>query len=142
LLPLLDVLPPDGWGDATTGAGADVLVTGGAEEWVVAGGACVVVDVVAGFGLCTVLWCVVVVLVVVAGSDVVVDVVDVLTDAAGVEVVFELVVPPQPATARATAIVLSTIFFISPAPIFAASLRFQGTRHVGHRFVPVRSPPN
>jgi hypothetical protein len=145
VLPPLDVLPPEGLGAATTGAGADVVVTGG-EECVVTGGAAVVVDVVvAGLGFCTVLWCVTAFfVVVVAGSAVavVVDVVDVVTDAAGVEVVFELVVPPQPATARATAIVLSTIFFISPAPILAANLRVQGTRHLGRWFVPVGLRPN
>jgi hypothetical protein len=53
--PPLPVLPPLGFGAATTGAGALVVVTGGGEEWVVTGGACVVVAVVvaAGFGL----WC-------------------------------------------------------------------------------------
>lgn len=103
------------------------MVTGAGEDCVVAGGAEVVVA--AGLGLCTVLWCACVVfVVVVAGSDaVVVDVVDVVADAAAdVEVVFELVPPPQPATARATAIVLSTIFFISPTPIFATRLGSSG----------------
>jgi hypothetical protein len=132
VLVLLPVeLPPlDGCGAATTGAGEDVVVGGGADCVVVEGGACVEVvaaGVATGLGLLTVLWCFTVFLAFLAGSVVlVVDVVDVVADAAFVEVVFEADVPPQPATARATAIVLSTSFFISPAPILRCQASLSG----------------
>jgi hypothetical protein len=121
-LPLL-VLPPDGEGAAWTGAG-DEVVTGGAEV-VVTGGAAVVVAVcvvgvtTAGLALCTVLWCATF-FGFGAGSVVfVVEVVDVVAAAAAagvVELVVEPDVPPQPATAMATAIVLRISFFMVPAP--------------------------
>jgi len=150
-LPLLfplPVLPPLGAGAAVTGAGAADVVTGGAED-VVTGGAAVVVaewvvDVVvaAGLGLCTALWCTAF-LWFAAGSAVVVEVV-LVADAAAVDVelVFEALVPPHPATARATAIVLSTSFFIVPLRFSLPGLGVQGTRHLGRMIVPVRKPPN
>jgi hypothetical protein len=113
-------------GGLTTGAGDDVVVTGGAD-WVVTGGVVAgctgVVDLaVAALALWAVLWCF---LRLVAGSDVVVvdvvDVVDALA-AAEVELVFEAVVPPQPANASPTTIMLSSARFIVLAPRFAPRL--------------------
>jgi hypothetical protein len=114
------VLPPVGAGAATTGAGADVVVTGGAE-FVVAGAALVVdgeelaaVDVAlcAVAFLCAALCAFLALAVVVWAAGCVCGVA-----AAGVELDCELLdVPPQPATTRAAVIVLSSAFFIVPAP--------------------------
>ena len=136
-------LPPDGFGVTTTGAGAAVLVTGGAD-WVVADGACVVVDVVFGATGLGLWWTTLRFL---AGSAVVVCEVVLVAgvDAACVveDVVLDAVPPPQPANAMAIAIVLSISFFISPAPIFATrGASPQITRHLGSRIVPVGIPPN
>jgi hypothetical protein len=129
----LPVLPPLGAGAAVTGAGAADVVTGGGEDCVVTGGAAVVVTewvveavVATGLGLCTTLWCATF-LWCAAGSAVVFEVV-LVADAAAVDVelVFEVLVPPQPATARATAIVLSTSFFIIPLRFSLPDLRPPG----------------
>ena len=113
------VLPPVGVGAATTGAGADVVVTGGAE-FVVAGAALVVAGAelaALDVALCAVafLWvtlCAFLALALVVWAAGCVCGVA----AAGVELDCELDVPPQPATTRAAVIVLSSAFFIVPAP--------------------------
>jgi hypothetical protein len=116
------------------------VVTGGAAECVVVGGgADVVVDdavwvmvVAAGVDLCAVAFlCAgaaffVVVLVVVVELVFVCGV-----DAAGVEVVWVADVPPQPATARAVAIVLSSARFMDPASILARRLPVPGYKTPG-----------
>lgn len=137
------VLEPLGLGAATTGAGAEFVVTGAGDEWVVTGAAEVVgagaewvvvaaAVVVAGFGfgLAAFLCCA-------GGFLVVVDVVLVElvcvcgVDAAGVEVVFEADVPPQPATAKAAAIVPSSARFMDPASILAQRLAVPGYKTPG-----------
>jgi hypothetical protein len=140
-LPLfcLVLVPVLGFGAATTGAGAVDVVTGADECVVVTGGAEVVVAgaewvvVLAGLGLCAAAF-----LCAAAGFFVVVAVVldDVVcvcagVAAAGVEVVCDADVPPQPATARAAAMMLSSARFMDPASNLAyrlASPRVQDTR--------------
>ncbi|HUA72587.1 MAG TPA: hypothetical protein VMA96_15940 [Solirubrobacteraceae bacterium] len=119
-------------GGATTGAGADVVVTGGAEFVVTGGGAeCVVVG---GGAECVVvvdalwagaLWCWTAgFLVVVVVVDVVeVEVVAGVDAAALVELVLDEPPPPHPAIATAAKIVLSSAFFINPAPVLARKLQ-------------------
>jgi hypothetical protein len=142
LLLFVLVLGPVGFGAATTGAGAVLVVTGAGDECVVVtNGADVVavaewVVVAADLGLCAgaFLCCD-------AGFFVVVDVVVELVcvcggvDAAGVEVVFEADVPPHPATATAAAMMLSSARFMDPASILARRLAVQVTRHPGCRNV-------
>ena len=99
-----------------TGAGA---VVAGAEVAVAAG-------VGAGFALCfTVLWwtaalCAGFFLVVVGAAVCVCGGVD----AAGVELVCEADVPPQPATATAAAVMLSSARFMDPASILDRRVPF------------------
>jgi hypothetical protein len=138
LLLFVLVLGPVGFGAATTGAGAVLVVTGAGDECVVvADGADVVavaewVVVAADLGLCAgaFLCCD-------AGFFVVVDVVVELVcvcggvDAAGVEVVFEADVPPQPATATAAAMMLSSARFMDPASILARRLAVPGYKTPG-----------
>ena len=120
---------PVGLGAATTGAGAEVVVTGGGEECVVTGRAWLVVDRRRGGRRRSSLlawacgpppcdgwpcawsssaWRPACVAVVVCVCGVA---------AAGVELDWEPDVPPQPATAKAAAIVLSSAFLIVPAPM-------------------------
>lgn len=116
------VLPPVGLGAATTGAGADVVVTGGAECVVVGGAALVVAgaEVAAvALALCTVAFlCVALCAAAFLALTVVVWAAGCVCGvaAAGVELDCELDVPPQPATTRAAVIVLSSALFIVPAP--------------------------
>lgn len=125
LLPWV-VLEPVGLGAATTGAGADV-VTGGGEEWVVTGAALVVTGaceldalVATGLGLgvaalCGLFALCVVVLTVVVCAAWVAVVGGV--EAAGVELVCELEVPPHPAATRAAAAIEPiNAFFMLPIP--------------------------
>jgi hypothetical protein len=144
------VLVPVGFGAATTGAGVEVVVgdecvvgvTAGADV-VVAGAEWVVVTavVVAGFGLCVAAF-----LGVVAAFVVVVAVVVELVcvcggvDRAGVEAVLEADVPPQPATARAAAMMLSSARFMDPASNSLDDLQSQGTRHPGCGNVAAAAP--
>jgi hypothetical protein len=136
---LLDlVVVPVGLGAATTGAGADVVVgadecvvvTAGADV-VVTGAECVVVgagvdDLCVGALLC---WEAGFFFVVV----VVVDAVCVCggVDAAGVELVREADVPPQPATASAAATMLGSALFMDPASILARRLAVPGYKTPG-----------
>jgi hypothetical protein len=137
LLLVVLVLGPVGFGAATTGAGAVLVVTGDGDECVVvAGGADVVVAVAewvaVAAGLCAAAF-----LCCDAGFFVVVDVVVELVcvcggvDAAGVEVVFEADVPPQPATATAAAMMLSSARFMDPASILARRLAVPGYKTPG-----------
>jgi hypothetical protein len=142
---LLDlVVVPVGLGAATTGAGGDVVVgadecvvvTAGADV-VVTGAECVVVgagvaDLCVGALLCweAGFFFVVVVVVVVEAVCVCGGV-----DAAGVELVREADVPPQPATASAAATMLGSALFMDPLPFSLDDLQSQGTRHPGCRNV-------
>jgi hypothetical protein len=144
------VLDPLGAGVATTGAGAadvvgggaDWVVTGAGAEWVVTGAEVVDEGVVdAGLGLWTAgLWWWVALcraLLRFAGSVVLVcEVAGVVAgdEAADVELVCEADVPPQPATATAATIVLSSARFIDPPPILRSKARFsrvQDTHRAG-----------
>ena len=143
-LPLLCLVLVPVFGAATTGAGAVdvaggaadwVVVTAGADEVVVAGAEWVVVAAVvaAGLGLCAaafLCWAAFFFAVVALVLD---DFVCVCAgvDAAGVEVVCEADVPPQPATARAAAMMLSSARFMDPASNLAYGLAVPGYKTPG-----------
>jgi hypothetical protein len=142
--PLLCLVLVPVFGAATTGAGAVDVVTGadvcvvvggGADEVDVAGAEWVVVAaavaVVFGLGAAAFLGWAAFFVVVVA---VVLDDVDCVcggVDAAGVEVVCEADVPPQPATARAAAMMLSSARFMDPASNLAYGLALPGYKTPG-----------